>query len=527
MEEENVHAVNETSAEATTDPRVEELRALKERARQGGGPRRIEKQHAKGKMTARERIDTFLDPGTFQELQMFAITPSDEKEPIPGDGVVTGYGEVDGRTVYVYAQDFTVLGGSVSLTHARKIVQVLQMAMNSGAPVVGLLDSGGARIQEGILSLQGYGEVFRCNAQASGVIPQLSVMLGPCAGGAAYSPALTDFVIMTRDTSMVFITGPAVVKSVTGEVIDHQGLGGAEVHYTVSGVGHFLGDDEEGSLDIARRLLSYLPSNNVENPPYVEPTDDPLRTDESLNTIVPEDPNVPYNMHDVIYSVVDRNTFMEVQAGWARNAVVGFARMDGHSVGIVAQQPMMMAGVLDINASDKICRFVRFCDAFNLPLITFVDSPGFLPGTGQEHGGIIRHGAKALYAYIEATVPKISVVTRKGYGGAYIVMSSKSIGADVHLAWPSAEIAVMGPEGAVNILNRRELAKAEDAEALRAELVAQYRAKYANPYRASEYGIVDAVIEPAQTRPVLIAALRAVREPIRQVPPKKHGNMPV
>ena len=509
------------------DPRLEDLQALKEEARKGGGEARIEKQHAKGKMTARERLDKFLDPGTFQELQMFALTPSDEREPTPGDGVVTGWGEVDGRTVYVFAQDFTVLGGSVSLTHARKIVRVMEMAMNSGAPIVGFLDSGGARIQEGILALQGYGEVFYNNALASGVIPQISVMMGPCAGGAAYSPALTDFIVMTQETAMVFITGPDVVKSVTGEEISHQGLGGAEVHYSVSGVGHFLGRDEEETIAITKRLLSYLPSNNVENPPAVESSDDPNRTDPALNSLVPEDPNVPYDMKTAIRSVVDRNSFMEVQAGWAQNAVVGFARLDGRSVGIVAQQPMMMAGVLDINASDKIARFVRFCDAFNLPLVTFVDSPGFLPGTAQEHGGIIRHGAKALYAYIEATVPKISVVTRKAYGGAYIVMSSKSIGADLHLAWPSAEIAVMGPEGAVNILNRRELAKAEDPEALREELVEQYRVKYANPYRAAEQGIIDDVIEPAQTRPVLIAALRALREPVRQRPAKKHGNMPL
>ena len=508
------------------DPRIEELRAKQQEAQLGGGQRRIDKQHAKGKMTARERIAAFLDAGTFQELQPFSIVV-DAKKSLPGDGVVTGYGEVDGRTVYVYAQDFTVLGGSVSLVHARKIAQVQDLAMNNGAPIVGMLDSGGARIQEGILSLQGYGEVFTRNAMASGVVPQISVMLGPCAGGAAYSPALTDFIVMTEETSMVFITGPSVVKSVTGEEVSHQQLGGAQVHYGTSGVGHFVGQNEEESLAITRKLLSYLPSNNVEAPPEVPTEDSPQRIDEALNSLIPADPNKPYDMHTVIQSVMDRGSFFEVQAGWARNALVGLARLDGRSVGIVAQQPMVMAGVLDINASDKIARFVRFCDAFNIPLITLVDSPGFLPGVAQEHNGIIRHGAKALYSYIEASVPKISIVTRKAYGGAYIVLSSKSIGADFHLAWPSAEIAVMGPQGAVNILNRRDLAKADDPEALRAELVQEYRDKYANPYRAAEYGIVDNVIEPAETRPRLIAALSAVRNPRREMPAKKHGNMPV
>ncbi len=511
----------------TTDPRLEKFRALRERTLKGGGEARIAKQHAKGKMTARERIAQFLDEGTFQELQPYTITPSDDKEPVPGDGVVTGYGMVDGRTVFVYAQDFTVLGGSVSLAHARKIVQVTEMAMNNGAPVVGLLDSGGARIQEGVLSLEGYGEVFRMNALASGVIPQISLIMGPCAGGASYSPALTDFIVMTDKSSMMFITGPDVVKSVTGEKIDHEGLGGAIIHCTTSGVSHFMAESEEQTLTLTRKLLSYLPSNNVEPPPAVESEDDPWRTAPELNAIVPQDPNTPYNMHEVIRAVVDRNSFFEVHTNWAQNAIVGFARMEGRVVGIVAQQPMMMAGAIDINASDKIARFVRFCDAFNVPLVTFVDSPGFLPGIAQEHGGIIRHGAKALYAYIEATVPKISVVTRKAYGGAYVVMSSKGIGADLHLAWPTAEIAVMGPEGAVNILNRRELAEAEDPEARRAELVDEYREKYANPYRAAEHGVLDNVIEPAATRPVLIAALRALREQIRQVPPKKHGLMPL
>ena len=505
---------------------LEELQALRARALQGGGADRIAKQHAKGKLTARERLEKLLDPGTFQELQSFMITPG-EGQVTPGDGVVTGYGELAGRTVYVYAQDFTVYGGSVSLTHARKICRIMDLAVSSGCPVIGLLDSGGARIQEGIRALQGYGEIFRRNALASGIIPQISVTLGPCAGGASYSPALTDFVIMTNKTSVMFITGPNVVKSVTGEIITQEALGGAMAHFTKSGVASLVGQNEEDSLALVRKLLSYLPSNNVETPPCVQTGDDPNRSEERLNTIIPEEPNIPYEMHEIIELIVDRGSFFEVQSGWAPNAIVGFARLDGNTVGIVAQQPMYLAGVIDINASDKISRFVRFCDAFNLPLITFVDSPGFLPGPLQEHGGIIRHGAKIIYAYVEASVPKISIVTRKGYGGAYIVMGSKSLGADLHLAWPSAELAVMGPQGAVNILNRRELARAKDPQALRAELVADYRKKFSNPYRAAEDGIVDAVIEPAKTRPTLIAALRALREPVRQLPPKKHGVMPV
>lgn len=512
----------------TTDPRLEKLHALHDRALQGGGPDKVAQQHAKGKDTARERIEKLLDPGTFRELQPYVLTRNPEMgEPISGDGVVTGYGQIDGRIVFVFAQDFTSYGGSVGEAHAAKICRLQDLALSNGAPLIGLLDSGGARIQDGVLSLAGYGEIFKRNALASGVIPQISVMLGPCAGGAAYSPALTDFIIMTDKTSTMYITGPDVVKSVTGEVIDHEGLGGATAHTTASGVAHFMAGSEAESLALVRRLLSYLPSNNVETPPFADCGDDPNRTDARLNTIVPLDPNVPYEMHEVLQSVVDRGSFLEVHAGWAQNVIVGFARLGGKGVGIVAQQPMMMAGSLDINASDKIARFVRFCDAFNLPLVTFVDSPGFLPGVAQEHGGIIRHGAKALFAYIEATVPKISIVTRKAYGGAYLVMSSKSIGADLHLAWPSAEIAVMGPEGAVNIVYRKEIAQAVDKAAAREQLVQEYRDKFANPYRAAEYGIIDDVIEPAQTRPVLIAALAMLREQIRQNPPRKHGVMPV
>lgn len=509
------------------DPRLIVLREKKAQATQGGGAERIERQHAKGKMTARERLALLLDKGSFHELQPFSVAHPEDEGSIPGDGVVTGYGTVDGHRVFVYAQDFTVYGGSVSLAHARKIVQVQEMAMNNGYPIIGLLDSGGARIQEGVLALQGYGEIFRLNALASGVVPQISVILGPCAGGASYSPALTDFIVMTDKSSMMFITGPEVVKSVTGEAIDHQGLGGAQVHTGVSGVAHFVGRDEKESLGIVRRLLSYLPPNNMTPPPVTPPTDDPVRTDPRLNYLVPESPNEPYDMYEVIRSVFDCGSWFEVQASWAQNAIVGFARLDGMPVGVVAQQPLVLAGSIDIDASDKISRFVRFCDAFNLPVITFADSPGFLPGVNQEHGGIIRHGAKIIYAYVEATVPKISVVTRKGYGGAYIVMGSKSLGADIHLAWPTAEIAVMGPEGAVNVVHRRELAAADDPARRRAELVAEYRETYANPYYSARRGIVDDIIEPAQTRPTLIAALRMIREQIRAVPPKKHGNMPV
>jgi len=499
------------------EPRLDALKAMKAQAQMGGGVSRIDRQHAKGKMTARER----------HELQPFTVAHPDDDDGIMGDGVVTGYGTIDGRKVFVYAQDFTVHGGSVSLTHARKIVQVQEMATNNGFPIIGLLDSGGARIQEGILALQGYGEIFRQNALASGVVPQISVIMGPCAGGASYSPALTDFIVMTDKSSMMFITGPDVVKSVTGEQIDHEGLGGARVHASRSGVAHFVGRDEAESLAYVRKLLTYLPANNIERPPAVLPIDDPLRVEPRLNHLVPAAPNLPYDMYEVISAVTDLGSWFEVQSGWAQNVIVGFARLDGQSVGIVAQQPMMLAGAIDIDASDKISRFVRFCDAFNISLVTFTDSPGFLPGVAQEHGGIIRHGAKIIYAYVEATVPRISVVTRKGYGGAYIVMSSKSLGADVHLAWPTAEIAVMGPEGAVNVLYRKELAVAEDPEGRRAELVAEYRETYANPYYAARRGILDNVIEPARTRPELIAALRTVREQNRPVPPKKHGLMPV
>ena len=515
------------SVSETDDPRLDEWRSRVNTYKLGGGQARIDKQHAKGKMTARERINVLLDPGSFQELQPYTVAHPDDTQAISGDGVVTGCGSIDGRTVYLFAQDFTVYGGSVSLAHARKITQIQRAAMENGRPIIGLLDSGGARIQEGVLALQGYGEIFKLNALSSGVIPQISVILGPCAGGASYSPALTDFIIMTDATSMMFITGPDVVKGVTGEEIDHQGLGGAGVHTATSGVAHFTGRDEFDALSHVRTLLSYIPDNNVENPPDVQTDDDPDRIHKALNSIVPLDPNTPYDMIQVIKNIVDAGTWFEVQAKWAQNAIIGFGRFGGQSAGIVAQQPAVMAGVIDINASDKISRFVRFCDAFNLPVITLTDSPGFLPGVGQEHGGIIRHGAKIIYAYVEATVPKISIVTRKGYGGAYIVMGSKSLGADLHLAWPSAEIAVMGPEGAVDILYRREIAAAENPIAEREERIAQYRTKYANPYYPAERGVLDDIIEPARTRPVIIDALRRLRDQNRNVPPKKHGVMPV
>ncbi|MFN3307922.1 MAG: acyl-CoA carboxylase subunit beta [Anaerolineales bacterium] len=513
------------------DPRIAELRRLREKARLGGGAERIATQHAKGKLTARERLDLLLDKGTFNELEPFITNLPDEmglaSEQYLGDGVVTGYGQINGRTVYVYAQDFTVYGGTLSAMQSHKICRVMDLAMRNGVPIIGLIDSGGARIQEGVRSLGGYAEIFRRNAQYSGVIPQISVMLGPCAGGAAYSPALTDLIIMVEKKSFMFITGPEVIKAVTGEIVDPETLGGAEVHMSITGTCHLVASDEEDALWLTKKVLSYLPSNNVENPPYIPPQDDPLRMDEELNSIVPLDPSIPYRMHDVIAHVVDDGEFLEIQPGWARNAIIGFARMGGHSVGIVAQEPSEMAGIIDIDASDKIARFVRMCDCFNVPILTFVDSPGFLPGIDQEHSGIIRHGAKVLYAYSEATVPKITVITRKAYGGAYVVMSSKYLGTDVTYAWPSAEIAVMGAEGAVNILYRKVIEKAADPVAERARLVEQYRAQFNNPYYAAKAGYVDDIIEPRETRPKVIASLAALRDKFSSAPPRKHGNIPM
>jgi len=515
----------------TSHPKIEKLRELREEAKLGGGQERIDRQHAKGKLTARERLDLLLDEGSFQELDMFVTHRCTdfgmEKNRPLGDSVVTGWGTIDGRLVYVFAQDFTVFGGSVSRAHGEKICKVIDLAMKNGAPVIGINDSGGARIQEGVDSLWAYGEIFTRNTLASGVIPQISVIMGPCAGGAVYSPAITDFIFMVRETSHMFITGPDVIRAVTREEVTHEALGGAAAHSVKSGVAHFMGADEPQTLAMVRRLLSFLPQNNMEDPPRVEPTDDPGRVDEALDTIVPDDPTKPYDMKEVILRVVDDGDFMEVHEHYATNLIVGFARMDGRPVGIVAQQPRILAGVIDINASDKGARFIRFCDCFNIPLITFCDTPGFMPGVAQEHGGIIRHGAKMLYAYAEATVPKVAVITRKAYGGAYIVMSSKHLRGDINYAWPSAEIAVMGPEGAVNIIGRKEIREAEDPEAKRAELVEEYRDKFANPYVAASKGYIDDVIEPRETRPRLIRALEMLQNKQDTLPPKKHGNIPL
>jgi propionyl-CoA carboxylase beta chain len=515
----------------TDDPRILHLRELRQRARLGGGADRVARQHAKGKLTPYERLELLLDPGTFHELEPYVVGQDDElglsAEKFLGDGVVTGYGQIDGRTVYVYAQDFTIYGGTLSETQSDKICRVMDLALRNGVPVIGLLDSGGARIQDGVRSMGGYAEIFRRNAQYSGVIPQISIMLGPCAGGAAYSPALTDLIIMVDKHSYMFLTGPEVIKAVTGEVIDPEGLGGTSVHTAISGTAHLAAESEAEALALCRHVLRYLPSNNVENPPFQPPADDPLRMDPELNSIVPLDAATPYSMHAVIEHIVDRGSFLELQPSWARNAIVGLARLGGHSVGLVAQEPSVMAGVLDIDASDKITRFVRMCDCFNVPLVTLVDSPGFLPGVDQEHRGIIRHGAKVLYAYSEATVPKISVITRKAYGGAYIVMSSKYLGTDVNFAWPSAEIAVLGAEGAANILFRKQIETAADPAAERASLAADYRQRFNNPYHAAAAGFVDDIIEPQETRPKVIASLAALRDKYSPTPPRKHGNIPV
>lgn len=513
------------------DPRIVKLRQMRELGRQGGGEERIARQHAKGKFTARERLDLLLDHGTFNEQEAFMTHQGDElgisTERYLGDGVVTGYGQIDGRPVYVYAQDFTVYGGTLGEMQSRKICRVMDLALRNGAPIIGLIDSGGARIQEGVRGLGAYAEIFRRNAQYSGVIPQISVMLGPCAGGAAYSPALTDLIIMVEKNSYMFLTGPDVIKATTGEVIDAESLGGSDVHMSISGIAHLAAPDERSALALCRRVLSYMPSNNVENPAYQPPGDDPLRMDEALNSIVPLDPAMPYSMHEVIHRVVDHETFLEIQPRWAQNCIVGFARLGGHSVGIVAQHPSVMAGVIDIDASDKITRFVRMCDCFNIPLVTFVDSPGFLPGIEQEHGGIIRHGAKVLYAYSEATVPKISIITRKGYGGAYVVMSSKYLGTDINFAWPSAEIAVMGAEGAVNIVYKKQIESASDPTAEQDRLIREYRERFNNPYYAASVGYIDEIIEPRETRMKVIASLAALHDKFSPAPPRKHGNIPV
>jgi acetyl-CoA carboxylase carboxyltransferase component len=514
-----------------TADNIRKLRGLKDEAKQGGGASAVEKQHAKGKMTARERIDVLLDQGSFQEIDALVTHHvsgfgMDQRVTL-GDGVVTGYGTIDGRLVYVFAQDFTVMGGSLGEAHAAKITKVQDLALKNGAPIIGINDSGGARIQEGILALGGYADIFLRNTLASGVIPQISAIVGPCAGGAVYSPALTDFVFMVKESSHMFITGPEVIKAVTHEEVSFEDLGGALVHNSVSGVAHFAADNEESCLKMVRQLMGYLPQNNMDDPPAIAPKDDPARADEALDTLVPENANEPYDVKVVIKRVIDMGSFFEIQEHLAPNVVIGLARLDGMVVGIVANQPAAMAGVMDINASDKAARFVRFCDCFNIPSVTFEDVPGFMPGVAQEHGGIIRHGAKLIYAYCEATVPKLTVILRKAYGGAYIVMSSKHIRGDFNVAWPTAEIAVMGPEGAVNIIYRKELSEAADSEALRQQLITEYRDKFANPYLAASYGFVDNVIEPSQTRAVLINALQTLQNKRDSNPAKKHGNIPL
>jgi acetyl-CoA carboxylase carboxyltransferase component len=513
-----------------TEHKTEQLRDLARRAT-SEDLAGTERQHQRGKLTARERLDLLLDAGSFVEFDALARHRSynfglEERRPF-GDGVVTGYGTIEGRKVCVFSQDFTVFGGSLGEVFAEKVVKVMDLALKMGVPMIGINDSGGARIQEGVVSLGGYADIFHRNVRASGVIPQLSVIAGPCAGGAVYSPAMTDFILMVKDISQMFITGPDIIKTVTGEEVTLEALGGALTHNSVSGVAHFLADDEAMLYEQTRALLSFLPSNNLDDPPYAPPADDPARADAALDTIIPEASNKPYDMLDVIARVVDDGEFLEVQPLWARNIVIGFARLNGHAVGVVANQPNHLAGTLDIDASDKAARFVRTCDAFNIPLLTFVDVPGFLPGTNQEYGGIIRHGAKLLFAFSEATVPKLTVITRKAYGGAYCVMCSKHIGADFNAAWPMAEVAVMGAEAAVGLLYRRELADAPDGAARAAELARDYRERFANPYEVASRGYIDAVIEPRETRPWLVKSLEMALAKRESGPPRKHGNIPL
>ncbi|MEW5760864.1 MAG: acyl-CoA carboxylase subunit beta [Candidatus Thermoplasmatota archaeon] len=513
------------------EEKIEELKELRRKALLGGGEERINKQHASKKLTARERIELLLDPGSFVELGTFVKHRCTyfgmEDKKILGDGVVTGYGKIRGRLVYIFAQDFTVFGGSLGERYAEKICKVMDLAMRNGAPVIGLNDSGGARIQEGIASLGGYAEIFYRNTICSGLIPQISAIMGPCAGGAVYSPAITDFIIMVKGTSHMFITGPDVIKAVTKEEVTFEELGGAMTHSTKSGVAHFSVEDEKECIELIKKLLSYIPSNNTEEPPIIESRDDPERIEPVLNAILPDSPNKPYDVKEIILKVIDSQDFLEVHKNWAENIVVGFARLNGIPVGIIANQPKVLAGTLDINASIKGGRFVRFCDAFNIPLITFVDVPGFLPGTAQEYGGIIRNGAKLLFAYCEAVVPKITVILRKAYGGAYDVMCSKHVRGDINYAWPSAEIAVMGPEGAVNIIFRKEIESSENKEETMEKLVSDYRRQFANPYIGAEYGYIDDVIVPEETRVKLIKALESLLNKRESMPPKKHCNIPL
>lgn len=517
----------------TTAGKIEDLRKRLDEAVHAGSARAIEKQHAKGKMTARERIEKLVDEGSFTELDEFARHRStnfgmQDNRPY-GDGVVTGYGTVDGRQVAIFSQDFTVMGGSLGEVFGEKIVKIMDFALKSGIPLIGINDSGGARIQEGVVSLGRYGEIFRRNARSSGVIPQISLILGPCAGGAVYSPAMTDFTVMVNETSHMFITGPEVIKTVTGEEVGMEELGGAHTHSSRTGNSHYLANSEDDAIDYVKALLSYLPSNNIDEAPILPATEpeDFTELDKSLNTLIPDSPNQPYDMHKVIAAILDESEFLEVQELWAPNIIIGFGRIEGHSVGIVANQPMQLAGTLNIDASEKAARFVRTCDAYGIPIITLVDVPGFLPGTDQEWNGIIRRGAKLLYAYGEASVPMVTLITRKAYGGAYDVMGSKHLGADINLAWPTAQIAVMGAQGAVNILYRKELSEAKDQEKLRKELITEYEDTLANPYVAAERGYIDAVIEPHQTRRYITRALLALRNKRDVLPPRKHGNIPL
>ncbi|MFA5478924.1 MAG: carboxyl transferase domain-containing protein [Candidatus Muiribacteriota bacterium] len=510
---------------------IAKLKEIKDKIKLGGGADRIEKQHASGKLTARERINLLLDTGSFNETDSFVTHRCHEfglekKKPL-GDGVVTGYGTISGRLVYVFAQDFTVVGGAVGEMHALKICKLMDMAAKNGAPVIGLNDSGGAKIQEGVMSLSGYGDIFFRNTRYSGVVPQIAAIMGPCAGGAVYSPGIMDFIFMVEHTSNMFITGPDVIKTVTNEEITKEELGGAQTHMEVSGVCHFTSPSDEECIEKIRKLLSFLPSNNLENPPFVDGGDDPNRIEEALNTIVPENPNKPYSMKNLIKLIVDNEDFFEVQDKNSENIIIGFARLGGRTVGIVANNPQVLAGTLDVAASMKGARFIRFCDSFNIPLITFVDTPGFLPGKDQEYAGIIKHGAKMLYAYSEATVPKLTVVTRKAYGGAYIVMCSKHLGGDFNLAWPSAEIAVMGPQGAINIIFRKEMAEAADPEAKKQELIEDYKNKFANPYLPASLGYIDDIIVPSETRWKLISMLDSLIAKKEELPAKKHGNIPL
>ncbi len=515
---------------SSTAERIEELRRRSEEARTIP-PEAAEKQHKRGRLTARERIEKLLDPDSFVETDAFVMHRCNDfgldKRRSPGDSVVTGWGTVDGRRVCLFSQDFTFIGGTLSEVASEKICKVMDLAMRMGVPCIGINDSGGARIQEGVVSLDGYGNIFYRNVISSGVVPQLSVIAGPCAGGAVYSPAITDFTFMVKGTSYMYITGPDVIQAVTGEQVSHEDLGGAMAHNSKSGVAHFAAEDEEDLFAQVRALLSYLPSNNMEDPPYHPPADDPNREAPDLNQIIPDSPHKPYDIKEVIYQVVDEGAFLEVHRHWAQNIVVGFARLNGYPVGVIANQPAYLAGVLDINASIKGARFIRFCDAFNIPLVTFVDVPGYMPGTDQEWGGIIRNGAKLIFAYAEATVPKLTVITRKAYGGAYVVMSSLSLHSDWNVAWPTAEIAVMGAEGAVKIIFRKEIEEAEDPQARLADLVADYERKFSNPYVAAGRGYVEDIIEPARTRPVLIRALEMCQSKRQSLPPKKHGNIPL